>query len=68
MHRRGKYIAFHSENQFTHLGISFRPDISQFFIKRFSSPRGYSPAFIINKDTSVLNRRSLRNVVYTLNI
>lgn len=68
MHCRSQHITLHPENQFTHLSISFWPDVTQFFIKRFSGPWSYSPAFIINKDTSVLNRRSLRSVVYTLNI
>ena len=58
MHSRCEMIRFQPQQQFAYFGISTRTDISSFFFECLGSPRFQSPVFVIQKDSSVLHRRS----------
>ena len=59
MHGRRKHITFQPENEFAYFVVGFRSDISEFFLKVFSSPSLESPVLIVDEDAPIFHRGRL---------
>ena len=66
MHGRSQHVGLQAQQQFANLGIGLRAYIAQLTFEIGRSPRHQPPVFVVDEDTTILDRRLSRHEIVAI--